>query len=475
MRFADEHGLARVGNSDAHALEAIGTGWTTFPGRDADDLRRAIETRTTDHGGTFHAHGRRSSARSASSSASAAATPATRSRGRVRRDGTGRDHGYPGGHLRPPRYDARAIAAARDAGTGPADEDRPRLPVHLPGERRRRAARPLPVREPPPARPRRPDHHRQPRPAAGVGGRHPADRRRLLRAAQRLDGHAHVLAALHRPGPRPARARAVRRPPPPRAVRAVPVAVPAARIEEREHRDVPRLCRLLAVVRARQPGHEGHAARLHGRIAVSAAARHFIDRFFPGDYKVIPNGVDIPRFAGRGARSRAGRTARPTCCSSAGTSRARACSTCSRRTGSCAGPATSSACSSSAAGRRSARRAATWRPAASRRVDFLGPGQRRREGPALPDGRHLLLAGDRRRVVRHRAARGDGRRRADRRLGHPRLQGRRPARPRGPARARRTSRRSWPGRSPGCSTIRRCGPRWAPRAACGPRSSPGRA
>jgi phosphatidylinositol alpha-mannosyltransferase len=41
----------------------------------------------------------------------------------------------------------------------------------------------------------------------------------------------------------------------------------------------------------------GHAARLHGRIAVSAAARHFIDRFFPGDYKVIPNGVDVPYFA----------------------------------------------------------------------------------------------------------------------------------------------------------------------------------
>ncbi len=41
----------------------------------------------------------------------------------------------------------------------------------------------------------------------------------------------------------------------------------------------------------------GYAARLHGRIAVSAAARHFIDRFFPGDYKVIPNGVDVGRFA----------------------------------------------------------------------------------------------------------------------------------------------------------------------------------
>jgi phosphatidylinositol alpha-mannosyltransferase len=41
----------------------------------------------------------------------------------------------------------------------------------------------------------------------------------------------------------------------------------------------------------------GHAQRLHGRIAVSAAARHFIDRFFPGDYKVIPNGVDVGRYA----------------------------------------------------------------------------------------------------------------------------------------------------------------------------------
>ncbi len=40
----------------------------------------------------------------------------------------------------------------------------------------------------------------------------------------------------------------------------------------------------------------GYAERLHGRIAVSAAARHFIDRFFPGHYKVIPNGVDAERF-----------------------------------------------------------------------------------------------------------------------------------------------------------------------------------
>ena len=39
-----------------------------------------------------------------------------------------------------------------------------------------------------------------------------------------------------------------------------------------------------------------YADRLHGRIAVSAAARHFADRFFPGDFKVIPNGVDVGRY-----------------------------------------------------------------------------------------------------------------------------------------------------------------------------------
>jgi phosphatidylinositol alpha-mannosyltransferase len=39
------------------------------------------------------------------------------------------------------------------------------------------------------------------------------------------------------------------------------------------------------------------AAKLHGRIAVSGAARHFISRYFPGDYRIIPNGVDLERFA----------------------------------------------------------------------------------------------------------------------------------------------------------------------------------
>ena len=36
--------------------------------------------------------------------------------------------------------------------------------------------------------------------------------------------------------------------------------------------------------------------RLHGRIAVSTAAAEFVSRFFPGDYTIIPNGVDTQRF-----------------------------------------------------------------------------------------------------------------------------------------------------------------------------------
>jgi predicted metal-dependent phosphoesterase TrpH len=67
VRFADEHGLARIGNSDAHALDAVGVFGRQLTKR-ARDARDELA-------------------------------------GRVRRDGTGRDHGYPGGRARPPRYD----------------------------------------------------------------------------------------------------------------------------------------------------------------------------------------------------------------------------------------------------------------------------------------------------------------------------------------------------------------------------------
>jgi predicted metal-dependent phosphoesterase TrpH len=104
VRFADEQHLAHIGNSDAHALEAVGTGWTTFPGRTADDLRAAISSGATEHGGSFHGatgqvgvFGRQLRKRARDARDEIA--------GRVRRDGTGRDHGYPGGRARPPKFD----------------------------------------------------------------------------------------------------------------------------------------------------------------------------------------------------------------------------------------------------------------------------------------------------------------------------------------------------------------------------------
>ncbi len=45
--------LAAVGNSDAHVLEGIGTGWTWFPGSSAADYRAAVEARTTRPDGAF--------------------------------------------------------------------------------------------------------------------------------------------------------------------------------------------------------------------------------------------------------------------------------------------------------------------------------------------------------------------------------------------------------------------------------------
>lgn len=104
VEFAAEHGLAELGNSDAHELAAVGRGRTTFPGRTPDDLRAAIVTRQTRWEGTFHPttgqfrtlgrqlrkYGR---------------DIVDETAGRLLHPGTGRDLGYPGGRLRPPRFE----------------------------------------------------------------------------------------------------------------------------------------------------------------------------------------------------------------------------------------------------------------------------------------------------------------------------------------------------------------------------------
>jgi hypothetical protein len=109
VRFAEKHGLSQVGNSDAHALDAVGIGWTSFPGRSFADLRAAIAAHETAHHGSFHGtvgqvgvfgHQVRKRSRDARDEIL----------GRLRRDGTGRDHGYPGGRQRPPRFDSGSDA-----------------------------------------------------------------------------------------------------------------------------------------------------------------------------------------------------------------------------------------------------------------------------------------------------------------------------------------------------------------------------
>jgi predicted metal-dependent phosphoesterase TrpH len=96
VRFADELALAKVGNSDAHTLAAIGAGYTSFPGRTAAELRAAIEAGTTHHHGSFHATAAqlatfREQLRKYGRDARAGLG------GRIRRDGRGRDLGYPPG------------------------------------------------------------------------------------------------------------------------------------------------------------------------------------------------------------------------------------------------------------------------------------------------------------------------------------------------------------------------------------------
>jgi predicted metal-dependent phosphoesterase TrpH len=115
VRFAAEHGLTTVGNSDAHEAAAIGSGWSTFPGRTAEDLRAAIVEGSTHHHGSFQATGGQLGKYSRDARATV--------RGRVRRDGSGRDLGYPGGTHRPPRFE-EAWATLRETGDAPSLPER---------------------------------------------------------------------------------------------------------------------------------------------------------------------------------------------------------------------------------------------------------------------------------------------------------------------------------------------------------------
>jgi hypothetical protein len=106
--FVAATGVAAVAGSDAHRAEHVGQALTTFEGTSTDDLRQAILMRTTAWEGSTHewktqfATFRRQMGKNA-------LAVRDEVRGKVRRDGTGRDLGYPGGRSRPARLDESAL------------------------------------------------------------------------------------------------------------------------------------------------------------------------------------------------------------------------------------------------------------------------------------------------------------------------------------------------------------------------------
>lgn len=119
--FAAELGMPVTGASDAHRAADIGAALTTFPGTSADELRAAILAGTTGWQGDAYTL-RHQVHTFRGQLAKNALAVRDEVRGKLRRDGTGRDLGYPGGRRRPARLDESALAAE----SGPRGAERSR-------------------------------------------------------------------------------------------------------------------------------------------------------------------------------------------------------------------------------------------------------------------------------------------------------------------------------------------------------------
>ena len=107
--FVAETGVAAIGASDAHRAEDVGQALTSFSGSTADDLRRAIIDRNTGWEGSTHPWRTQFSTFRRQMGKNALAVR-DEVRGKLLRDGTGRDLGYPGGRRRPARVDHGALS-----------------------------------------------------------------------------------------------------------------------------------------------------------------------------------------------------------------------------------------------------------------------------------------------------------------------------------------------------------------------------
>lgn len=115
--LAEELGLAAIGGSDAHRASNVGSTVTIFPGASMADFATALRERTTTWQGTAYPW-RGQLGMFAQQTRKNLAALADEIGGKIRRNGTGRDLGYPGGRARPVRFD-RAAAGLPPEEPGP--------------------------------------------------------------------------------------------------------------------------------------------------------------------------------------------------------------------------------------------------------------------------------------------------------------------------------------------------------------------
>ena len=106
--FVAEMGVAAVAGGDAHRASSVGRVVTTFPGRTSDDLRRAFADRLTDWEGDAYPW-REQVGMFRQQTGKNLRALRDEVRGKLLRDGTGRDLGYPGGRTRPVRFDPALV------------------------------------------------------------------------------------------------------------------------------------------------------------------------------------------------------------------------------------------------------------------------------------------------------------------------------------------------------------------------------
>lgn len=113
--LARELGIAAVAGSDAHHASKVGSALTCFQGTCAADLRAAVAARETAWEG--RAYGWQEQLRMfGQQQHKNAAAVRDEVRGKLLRDGTGRDLGYPGGRARPARFDRGAAGIPEEPG-----------------------------------------------------------------------------------------------------------------------------------------------------------------------------------------------------------------------------------------------------------------------------------------------------------------------------------------------------------------------